>query len=164
MTLSIVITIILGFATCVSPPIVALINNHHARKMRQMEIDANNYQKQMEQEMQLRNQVLSSEYEAKYKAYSNFVTCVAEYLHDYKNPQTYSAIMSAYGDCMLSGFSFGASGHFMGLIKSPVEISESGDIQLDQIANLLKNDISAQFWMDLCKMRRQIINGQFDET
>ena len=40
MQLSTVVTIVLGFAACVSPVLVASINNKHTRKLRKIELDA----------------------------------------------------------------------------------------------------------------------------
>ena len=40
MQLSTMITIVLGFSTCVSPALVALINNRHARELRKIELEA----------------------------------------------------------------------------------------------------------------------------
>lgn len=163
MTLSIIITIVLGFATCVSPPIVALINNSHSRKLRKMELDAANATQKQDLEMQLKQQLLTFEYDRKYHAYNNFVVSASKYMYDYQNWETYSSLVSAYNDCFLNGFTFDA-GNFMDYVKPPDSISKLTYDEISKMESYLVRNISYQFEMDLHKTLHRITSEKTDET
>ena len=146
-----------------SPPIVALINNSHSRKLRKMELDAANATQKQDLEMQLKQQLLTFEYDRKYHAYYNFVVSASKYMYDYQNWETYSTSVSAYNDCFLNGFSFGA-GNFMDYAKPPDSVTKLTDEQISRMERYLVRDISYQFQMDLYETLHRITGEKTDET
>lgn len=143
MDITVVITIILGFATCISPPIVALINNLHAQKLRKMELSANESLKKNEWNAETRKQLSYFKYEAKYKAYHNFIAAASKYIFDYKNPAAYSNIISAYSDCKLNGATVDMEGYMQYVLPPPL-MNDLNEHQLEQMRLFLVDYISPQ--------------------
>lgn len=83
MQLSTMITIVLGFSTCVSPALVALINNRHARELRKIELEASKSLKKIELNAELSKCFVLSDRDLKYKVIFNFIDVASHYLFDY---------------------------------------------------------------------------------
>lgn len=122
--LSIVITIILGFATCISPPLVALINNHHARQIRKIELSSAEALRKIELNSEAQKQIVSDEYNLRYKAYLNFLSVASHYLFNSRDDETYSKVLSAYSECIMNGINWGELDDFMQYVYYPDGISD----------------------------------------
>lgn len=145
MQLSVLVTIVLGAATCISPPIVAIINNWHIRKLKVIELSSGETLKKMELNAEVKQRILISEYESKYNSYQKFILSASEYIFDYKNPQKYSELLAAYSLCIMNGLTWADMDGFMQYVKPPSSISELNENSLEQMSSFLSDDISSKF-------------------
>ena len=137
MQLSTMITIVLGFSTCVSPALVALINNRHARELRKIELEASKSLKKIELNAELSKCFVLSDRDLKYK--------VASHNHfDYNNIDLYSKLISAHSECIAIGFSWGDFEGYMQYVKPPNENFSLTDHAIEQMQYSLTS-ISKKF-------------------
>ena len=137
MDLSVVITIVLAFSTCISPVLVALINNSHTRKMKSLELSATEALRKLELNNEAKWQVILSDHKVKYNAYLNFIQAASEYMFDNKNPLTYSKVLAAYSECVMNGITCSDMDGYMQYVKTPESALELDEHRLQQMSLLL---------------------------
>lgn len=104
--IAIIITIILGFATCISPPLVAIINNYHNRKIEQLRLNASAEAKSMELKIALQQKQLDLMFDKKYSCFQNFLVCGSRFISHYDDMDCYSDLVSAYSQAIMHGISW----------------------------------------------------------
>lgn len=144
MQLSTMITIVLGFSTCVSPALVALINNRHARELRKIELEASKSLKKIELNAELSKCFVLSDRDLKYKVIFNFIDVASHYLFDYNNIDLYSKLISAHSECIAIGFSWDDFEGYMQYVKPPNENFSLTDHAIEQMQYSLTS-ISKKF-------------------
>lgn len=144
MTLSVVITIVLAFSTCISPVIVAVINNRHMRKMKKLELAYTESLRKIELNSEIKREIASSDRKLKYASYLNFIQAASEYMLDNKNPIIYSKLISSYSECIMNGISWGDLDGYMQYVN-PVESAQTlTENNLKQMSYFL-SDIAEKF-------------------
>lgn len=144
MTLSVVITVVLAFSTCISPVLVALINNSHARKIKALELSATESLRKLELNSEIKRQIVSSDHKIKYNSYLNFIQAASEYMFDNKTPTTYAKLLAAYSECVMNGINWGEMDGYMQYVKPPEVAPELNEHSLEQMSYFL-NDIAEKF-------------------
>lgn len=137
MQLSAMITIVLGFSTCVSPALVALINNKHTRELRKIELEASKSLKKIELNAELSKDFILSDRDLKYKVMFNFIDVASCYLFDYNNADLYSKLISAHSECIAIGFSWDDFEGYMQYVKPPSESFSLNDHAIEQMQHFL---------------------------
>lgn len=133
MELSILITLVLGFATCISPFLVALVNNYHTRALRKIELEANESLRKIELNAELSKEYILSDRDLKYKVIFNFVNIASQYISDYNNSEIYSKLLSAYSECLAIGLKGSSLQDFMEYTRLPNQEVGLDDDSLDQM-------------------------------
>ena len=138
MDLSILVTIVLGFATCVSPFLVSLVNNYHARKLRRIELAEERTIRKLELNTELKKQFVSEEYSCKRNMYTNFINVAVQYMSDYHNPEIYTKMLSAYSECVMCGINSAHLDVYMQYVKRSEENFDLDEHSLKQMSLALK--------------------------
>lgn len=160
MDLSILITIVLGFATCISPSLVSLVNNHHTRKLRQLELLEAQAIKKLELNNELKKQLISEEYSYKRNIYTNFVKIATEYISDNRRTELYNQLFISYSECIISDIYRSHLDGFMEYAERTKGQPSLDENSLEQMLVLLKLIIT-----DFGKNLKSISSGeQFDKT
>lgn len=150
MQLSTMITIVLGFATCVSPALVAWINNRHSRALRKIELEAseslkklelqaNESLKKIELNAELSRTFVLSERDQKYKIVFNFIDVASNYIFDCNNVTLYSKLISAHSECLTIGFRWSDFEGYMQYIKPPISDLSLSDHAIEQMQFCLQS-------------------------
>lgn len=158
MQLSTMVTIVLGFSTCVSPVLVASINSKHARKLRKIELDAAESLKKIELNAELSREFALSDRDLKYKVMFNFIDVASCYLLNYNDIELYSKLRSAYSKCVALGFQWSALEGYMQYVKPPSEDFSLSDSAMEQMRYFLE-DIADNFSESL----KKTLNSAFIE-
>ena len=138
MQLSTMVTMVLGFATCVSPCLVALINNRHTRTLRKIELEANESLKKIELNAAISREFALSDRDLKYKVMFNFIDIASRYLFDYNNVDLYSKMLSARSECIAIGFQWSDLDGYMQYVKPPSENFSLDERTITQMQLFLK--------------------------
>ena len=144
MTLSVVVTIVLAFSTCISPIIVALINNGHSRKMKALELSSAKSLRKLELNSEIKRQIALSNHKTKYSSYLNFIQAASEYMFDNKNPILYSKLLAAHSECIMNGIDWGEMDDYMHYVVPPQTAPELTEHSLEQMSCFL-SDIAKKF-------------------
>lgn len=133
MQLSTLVTIVLGFSTCVSPCLVAWINNRHTRALRKIELEATESLKKIELNAELSRDFALSDRDLKYKVTFNFINIASRYLFDYNNINLYSELLSAHSECITIGFSYSDLDDYMSHVQPPSQIFSLDEYDIEQM-------------------------------
>lgn len=101
LDLSWAITTVIAITAFLSPIVVALINNHHAAKMKQMEFVHEENLKQMEQSRQMAEKQFEIYYADKKSAFTEFIQAAGDYSTGKEYRNTYSRLHSATNKVLL---------------------------------------------------------------
>ena len=154
--LSVLITIILGFATCISPAIVALINNFHSQKMEKLRLQASLDEKRMELQFALHQKKFDLTYGTQYQCFLHFLSCVSDFISHHTNLESYSNLISAYSQVLMQGIRWDKLSPIMEHAQSAYMTGDLSHDELEQLQLFLAS-AGEIFYEELSKSRSKDI-------
>ena len=147
-----ILSIGLAVAAIISPICVALINNHHAKKLRIEELKHDETLNKIDANLRLSKKRLDIEFDAKKEAFANFFECANKYCSDLHDSQLFASLCSsAYKAASLCSVGENSSKliHFVAFSKQKFDTA-SDDDKLKHLHNAL-SDLACVFAYELYK-------------